>query len=303
MASGGAPVRLTAAQVRRWISPRKPDSHKGTFGHVLVVAGSRGLAGAAVLSASGALRAGAGLVTAAVPQSQQPIVARRIRPEAMTLAAPESSAGTFSPRAAAFLAQWMRKRRVTALALGPGLSRDAGTARFVRELLKRAPSAAKLRAAVADADAFLALSAVSPARFPKLPLIVTPHPGEIAFFSGISVESAQKDRARFAREFAKLYRVVCVLKGHRTIVSDGHQTFENTTGNPGMATGGSGDVLTGVIAALAAQTDSPLHAAAAGVFVHGLAGDLAAREKGQVSLLAGDIAEHLPQAFKSILKK
>lgn len=301
------PEKISASTVRAWLPRRSRDSHKGDYGHVLVVAGSRGMSGAAALCAWGALRGGAGLVTAAVPESQQPIVARKVRPEAMTLALPETDAGSLSTRAVPEMLSWMARRRVSSLAIGPGLSRKPETASAVRRLLAGAGrSPDRLLGAVLDADGFLALKPsrkADPLRSLRIPAVVTPHPGELAAFLGISVPAVQRHRLKSAREFARLYGVVCVLKGHSTIVSDGRRTFVNPTGNPGMATGGSGDVLTGLIAALLAQVKGgALEAAAAGVFLHGLAGDLAARRKTEIGLLAGDLAEALPEAFKTVLK-
>jgi NAD(P)H-hydrate epimerase len=234
------------------------------------------------------------------------MVARKIRPEAMTLALPETPEGAFSEKAAAPLLEKIRARRITALAAGPGLGRSPQAARFVLKLfsgLKLSPGS--VRCAVLDADGFLALkSRKDKIGAPGLPVIVTPHPGELAAFLGISVARVQSRRLEIAREFAKLYAVVCVLKGHATVVADGRRAFVNPTGNPGMATGGSGDVLTGLIAALSGQVSGgALETAAAGTFLHGLAGDFAARAKTQEGMLAGDIAEFLPQALRKVFGK
>lgn len=325
-------LKLSKKLVSSWLPKRKQDSHKGDYGHVLIVAGSKGMSGASILSAQGALRGGAGLVTLAVPESRESIVAKKVRPEVMTLAMPESKAGTFSQKAVAPLLEFVRKRKITSLAIGPGLSRNLETVRFVKKfflLLKK--NWFNLQGIVLDADGFLALKPKNSKYFflknLGLPVIVTPHPGELANFLEIKSEEIQKARIQFAKEFAKLYSVVCVLKGHQTTITDGREVYLNTTGNPGMATGGSGDVLTGLIAALIAQIqDSTPHqvggkiqsdlltssfqppastlllAACAGVYIHGLAGDLAKKEKTEMGMIAGDIAEKIPAAFNAVLQ-
>jgi NAD(P)H-hydrate epimerase len=306
-------AKLTKEHVRRWLPSRKRISHKGDYGHVLVIAGSKGMSGAGVLCALGALRGGAGLVTLAMPKSLLPAVTKKIRPEAMTLLLPETKVGAISEKAFTPVLNFIEKRRITAIAAGPGISRGESSKRFVQKLLMRL---CRIRSPgpegiVLDADGFLALSTedgTSILKKTSLPLIVTPHPGEMAKFCGVSTSSVQRDRAECAQKFAKLNGVVCVLKGAGTVVSDGHKTFVNTTGNPGMATGGSGDVLTGLIAALIPQISgfgipNPrlLRAAAAGVFIHGLAGDLARKEKTEIAMIAGDIAEKIPDAINAIL--
>ncbi|MBI1979759.1 MAG: NAD(P)H-hydrate dehydratase [Elusimicrobia bacterium] len=307
------PQILSARTIRPWIPQRKADSHKGDYGHTLIVAGSKGMSGAAMLSSLGALRGGSGLVTVALPESLQPIAAKFLRPEAMSLPLPETRQGTIHQKAAAFLTEWIRKRKVTSLAVGPGLSRDPRTIQFVRALYPLL-NQTEVSGIVLDADGFLALKAMrgspSPIIIGKgLPTIVTPHAGEMTqFCDGTSLRNV-RDRMELAEKFAKLYRVVCVLKGHRTVISDGERTYVNPTGNPGMATGGSGDVLTGLIAALVSQksktTMSPnarlLQSACVGVYVHGLAGDIGRNEKTEISLIAGDIAESIPKAFKELI--
>lgn len=309
-----------------WLTKRKPNSHKGDYGHVLIIAGSRGMSGASVLSAMGALRGGAGLVTVAVPENQQPIVAEKIRPEAMTLPLPETSEGTFAVDAISLLLNFVVKRKVTSIGLGPGLSRSFETRQFVQQLMIALSKAdRKMAGIVLDADGFLSLKpegGMDVFQDTDLPIIVTPHPGELAQFCGLKTFQIQENRIEFARKFAKLNRVVCVLKGYQTVITDGEKTFLNTTGNPGMATGGSGDVLTGLIAALIPQMkkgkervaesrnsqltthnfSNLLRAACVGVFIHGLAGDLAKKEKTEISMIAGDIAEKIPEAFARAIR-
>lgn len=301
MTSFGAPEKITRSLIRKWLKARPKDAHKGDFGHVLIVAGSRGMAGAGILSAHGALRGGAGLVTLATVKSQQPAAAKHLRPEAMTLGLPESKEGSLSIKAVPEIVSFMRKRKITSLVLGPGLSRKNGVPVFVRMLLSKIVSAPlRLKAVLLDADGFLSAPNLGGLKFP---LIVTPHAGEFSRFTGISMARIAADRIGTAKKFAKLNQVVCVLKGHRTVISDGDRAVVNPTGNPGMARGGSGDVLSGLIAALIenVQSHSPFYAACAGVYIHGLAGDLAAKEKTQIGMAAGDLAEKIPSAFKKIL--
>jgi ADP-dependent NAD(P)H-hydrate dehydratase / NAD(P)H-hydrate epimerase len=269
------------------------------FGHVLVVAGSRGMTGAAALCAAAALRSGAGLVTVAVPRSQQSVLARRGPREAMTLPLPESG-GVLSAGAAGAVLAFIRSRGVTSLALGPGLRVMPGTRRAVKEILERAGVPA-----VADADALNALAAGGWPRGLSGPVAVTPHPGELARLLGISVRAVQSDRPGAARRLARARGVICVLKGAGTLVTDGRLCLKNSTGNAGLAKGGSGDVLTGVIAALAGQTSGAdpaerlWRACATGVHIHGAAADRAAREKTRIGLTAGDVIEALPRAFRA----
>jgi NAD(P)H-hydrate epimerase len=304
-------IRLSKSIISRWIPKRKPETSKKDYGHVLLICGSKGMIGASTLCAWGALRGGAGLVTAAVPESRQNVVSKNIRPEAMTLPLPETLDGSIAPDAISRVLDFIRYRKISSLAIGPGLSRSSQTAQFVAELLESLnQSQEKLKGIVLDADGFIALKPDSGKNLLKdlnLPLIVTPHSGEMAKFCNLPVQKIDQNRMAFAEKFAKLYQVVCVLKGYRTVVCDQKQIYVNTTGNPGMAKGGSGDVLSGLIAALVpqiaqTQSDALLKAACAGVYVHGLAGDFAAKEKTKTAMMAGDIAEYLPKAFKTVSK-
>lgn len=296
--------------------PRRPrDAHKGTFGRVLVVGGSRGMMGAPALVANAALRSGAGLVTVACPRSIQPWVAV-LCPCATTLPLPEDDHGRIDPRAALELlreeGQLDEPAAPSVVAMGPGLGRgdtafDAGLVALAHAFGDdaRVP-------VVLDADALNALHKSDGEssgwdRALHFRTIITPHPGEMARLHRSSVAEVQADREGFAVRTAQLlsggrdhpdYRAVVVLKGSGTLVTDGVNIFRCRTGNPGMATGGSGDVLTGVIAALVAQRMSGIEASVLGVHVHGLAGDLAARARGPVSLIASDLLEHLPMAFR-----
>jgi ADP-dependent NAD(P)H-hydrate dehydratase len=272
------------------LPPRPPDSNKGMFGRVLVVAGSRGMSGAAVLCASAALRGGAGLVYLAVPQEIQPQVAVA-NPCYLTAGLPQDEQGSLSPAAEAGLLALCHAKDV--IACGPGLGRSPAITAIILALIPRAPVPL-----VIDADGLNALAGQTDRlRQRQPPVILTPHPGEFARLLNTDVPTVQSQRRQLAVRFALEHHLVLVLKGHVTIVTDGRRLYENGTGNPGMATGGTGDVLTGLIAALLGQRLEPFAAAQLGVYLHGLAGDLARDEVGEVSLIASDLLTHLPRAF------
>lgn len=278
------------------VPQRRPDSHKGSYGSVLVVAGSEGLAGAAALSSAAVLRSGAGLVTLAAPESLVDSVALRLPPEVMTVPLPETRARSIARSGADVVMG--RARSYDALAIGPGLSRNPETQEAVREIVSMSPVPV-----VVDADGLNALAAdleflVGLAERARVPLVFTPHPGEMARLTGLSVAEVQADRIRIAQECAEAWGAAVVLKGARTVIAgpDG-DVYINTSGNPGMATAGAGDVLTGVVAGLVAQGLDAVKAAALGVYVHGLAGDLARDEVGSSGLVASDILDRLPRAL------
>jgi NAD(P)H-hydrate epimerase len=291
---------LEAADAAAAFPARAPGSHKGTYGHVLVVAGSPGKTGAAVLAASGALRAGAGLVTVATPAPALALVATG-RAEVMTEALPVSPSGTLDrealPRALA-----LAKER-DAVVLGPGLGQEGRTRDFVRELVQRCGVPL-----VVDADG-LNLLAPGPRGIDaatgllrrETPTLVTPHPGEMARLVGGTTAEVQRRRLETARSFAMETGATVVLKGQRTIVADHEgRAAVNPTGNAGMATGGTGDVLAGILGALLARGLDPWTAATAGVYLHGLAGDHAAALRGQAGMTAGDLVEALPAAILAL---
>ncbi|MFO0775467.1 MAG: NAD(P)H-hydrate dehydratase [Nitrospiraceae bacterium] len=286
---------LTSQQITEMFPPRRLTAHKGTYGHLGIVAGSCGKTGAAALAARAALRCGAGLVTVAIPKSLNPIVETLLL-EAMTLPLSDTRDGSLARSSASALRQFAKDK--TALAVGPGIGQHRDTVRLIREWLPTVPIPC-----VVDADA---LNAVAPAatHLPraKAPRILTPHPGEMARLAGLShARLVNADRLAIATQFAAKHGAIVVLKGARTIVADPDgRCAINPTGNPGMATGGTGDVLTGTIAALLAQGRSPWDAACAGTYVHGLAGDQAAAAIGSIGLLASDVAEHLPHAISSL---
>jgi NAD(P)H-hydrate epimerase len=286
--------RLEAADVRPCFPPRDLDAHKGRFGHLLVVAGSLGKTGAAVLAGRAALRSGAGLCTIAAPASQQPIIASRA-PEYMTEALPETAGQCLSLEAKDRIVELAH--RMDAVALGPGLSLDPEAQELARVLVRELP-----RPMVVDADALSALAGhLDLLRRAAGPRALTPHPGEMARMLGTTVEAVQADRIEMTRAFAREHGVAIALKGAHTVIAgaDG-QVAINPTGNPGMAKGGSGDVLTGIAGALLAREIGPAAALHAGCYVHGLAADVAVRDLGEYGMLASDIIERLPAALRAL---
>src|SRR5687767_6960076 len=292
------------ADARRWLVETRypPNSYKNTHGHAIIVAGARGFTGAAALCANAAMRAGAGLVTVATPASAQPLVASQVMAEVMTAALAETDRGAVSDDASSFFSKFSESADV--IAIGPGLSsEDDRTRKFVRRVVenRRTP-------VVVDADG---LNCLSP--WPgdlrgsaELPIVLTPHPGEMLRMMGTSDKSALNDRIAAARKFATQHEVILLLKGGRSLVAapDG-RVFLNSTGNAGLGTAGTGDTLTGVIAGFLAQAKSServsaLNTVIAALYVSGLAGDLAARGLGMRCMVASDIREHLSAAICSI---
>jgi ADP-dependent NAD(P)H-hydrate dehydratase len=300
------------------LPPRRPDAHKGDFGTALIVGGSRGMAGAVSLAGMAALRGGAGLVRLAVPDAIADTVAG-FEPSYMTAPLPCDAAGRITAAAFDRIVELVEK--ATVIACGPGLSRSLELDQLVQRLYREIA-----KPMVFDADALNAL-ATEPETLvhPGGPRILTPHPGEFARLIGggiggadIPVCQKRRDpsgrqeclphrglapdlRAEAAVQLAARCGIVVVLKGHRTLVTDGARRAINATGNPGMATGGTGDVLTGLITSLACQHLEPFDAARLGVHLHGLAGDLAAEELGEVSLIASDLILYLPDAICDIM--
>jgi NAD(P)H-hydrate epimerase len=269
-------VVRTVTRVPR-LPARARDAHKGTFGTVLIVAGSTGMLGAAILAARGALRGGAGLVRACLPNALRAPFTVAV-PGATTLAR------SGAPRA------WCKD--ADALVAGPGLGATAATRAAIRALLGAARGPCVL-----DADALNVLAPLRRALPRRAPLVLTPHPGEAGRLLGSDAKTVQADREGAALALSARAGHVVVLKGARTLVTDGARLFRNTTGNPGMASGGSGDVLAGLLGALLAQGMEPFDAACLGVHAHGAAGDLVARRLSQ----AGLIAEDLPLAIAEVL--
>jgi NAD(P)H-hydrate epimerase len=272
------------------VPPRPADSHKGTFGRLLIVAGSRGMSGAAALAGWGALRGGAGLVDVATPASVQPIIAG-MEPSWLSLALPEDADGRLDRAAFPVIAQ--RWEAVSAVAIGPGWGVTDKTRRVARLIIEQCP-----RPMVVDADGLTALVEQADAwNKSPAPRIVTPHPGEFSRMRGVDTKDIQSDRVAHATAFAREHRVIVVLKGHGSVVTDGERVVINSTGNPGMATGGTGDVLTGLTGALLAQHMPAFDAARLAVYLHGLAGDLAAAELSEPGLIASDLPRFLGRAW------
>ena len=282
------------ADAERLFPERPREAHKGTYGHLLVIGGSRGKTGAAALAARAALRTGAGLVTVGVAASQQPIVAGLLV-ESMTEILPEIASGAIGLDAVAVVRALAEGR--TAVALGPGLGLEPDTQEAARCLIEDIP-----RPMVVDADALSALAGhLEILRRARGPRCLTPHPGEMARMLGVAVADVERDRVECVRRFAGEHGVHLVLKGASSVVGDPEgRVCLNPTGNPGMASGGMGDVLTGMVGALLARRAEPGPALIAAVYVHGLAGDLAAARLGQESLVAGDVVEALPEALRAV---
>lgn len=276
---------------------RKKDTHKGTFGHLLILAGAMGKTGAAVMAGKAALKMGAGLVTLGTPRSCLPVIARSIV-EIMTEPLAETSAQTIAFDALESIQKFSKGK--DAGLIGPGISTHESTAQLILDLLPELQIPLVL-----DADALNILSQ-EPDVLKSLshPVVLTPHPGEFARLCGTDTSRIAKEKLELAPKFAAEYGVYLVLKGYKTLIAtpDG-RVYVNPTGNPGMATGGSGDVLSGMLAAMIMQEKDILTAVLAAVYVHGLAGDLAAEEFGEKSLLAGDLITLLPFALKSLAGK
>ncbi|MHC5145757.1 MAG: NAD(P)H-hydrate dehydratase [Planctomycetota bacterium] len=280
------------------LEKRPVDGHKGTFGKVLIVGGSAGFSGAAALAGKAALRSGAGLVRVAVPQSVQPVVASF--DPCYTMIGLSDDNGQLSSKAVTELAKHLPDNDV--VAFGPGVGTGAGVKDVLLSLI--AVEGLKL---IIDADGLNVLSQCGGAggwlEKKKADVVLTPHPGEMArLWKSVFREPMPEDRQECAAKFAKRTNTIVVLKGAGTIVTDDEQVYVNTTGNPGMATAGSGDVLTGIITALAGQGLPLFDAAVLGVFVHGLAGNIAAAVHGQISLIATDIIENLSGAFGQVVE-
>jgi NAD(P)H-hydrate epimerase len=291
VASGIRTFLLEESDIRGYFPARRADVHKGSFGHVLVLAGSVGKTGAAALAGRSSLRSGAGLCTIGTPASQQPVVAT-LGMEAMTEALAETPGRTLSLAARDLIMELAA--RVDAVALGPGLSLHPETQALARELVADMP-----RPMVVDADALTALAGhLDVLGRAAAPRVLTPHPGEMARMLGRTIAEVQADRIETVRAFCVRYGTTVVLKGAGSVIGapDG-RVFVNPTGNAGMATGGAGDVLTGMVGAFLARGLPALSALQAAVFLHGRAGDLACRQWGPEGLIAGDIVEAIPRAL------
>jgi NAD(P)H-hydrate epimerase len=276
------------------LSRNKPGVHKNVFGHVLILAGSARTLGAAALSGLAAMRSGAGLVTIGTPRGLNIALQKKISPVIMTMPLAQTKEQSLSTKAFAAI----KKSIATfdALAIGPGLSRHPDTQRFIRKVIAEID-----KPMVIDADGLNALEGhLDVLTKTKSLKILTPHPGEMSRMTGVKKGALEKDRKKYAREFAKKYRCILVLKGHQSIVASSRgQIYVNKTGNAGMATAGTGDVLTGIMAALLGQGVPGFEAARCGVYLHGKAGDLAAKAGSKAGMIATDIVDAIPGVLKS----
>lgn len=287
-------IEITLKHATTLLPPRGATSHKGDFGHVLVVAGAQGYSGAARLAGEGALRSGAGLVTVAVPTSIQDVVAGGLA-EAMTRGLPSAAAGTFAVAAGVEAAMLARGR--SACVVGPGITTGDDVGRFLEGFLALAAGVPM----VLDADALNLLASGAGTLTAAAPAVLTPHPGEAARLLGVSTAEVQADRNAAAHRLAAMTAGAVVLKGHETLVAarDGRIAV-NRSGGHGLAKGGSGDVLAGLIGGLLAQGLGAFEAACLGVFVHGLAGDIAQAQVGARAMLARDVLAALGEAWRTI---
>jgi len=294
-AEGVALELVEEEDVRRALPPRAREAHKGDFGHLLVVAGSRGKPGAAALAALGCLRTGAGLVTVATGRNAQPMVHAHC-PEVMVEPLTETEKGTLSRKVLPSLLRMVESMDL--LVLGPGLGQATDVAQVIRKLVEKVEIPV-----VVDADGLNAFAGKAEMiqGSAKRPRIVTPHPGEMARLLGCRTTEVQRDRVAAARKFARKNRCITVLKGYHTLTAaPSGEVFINPTGNPGLATAGTGDVLAGMIGALVAQTGDPLSGTVAAVYLHGLAGDRAAAHRGESGMMATDLLEHIPEATETL---
>jgi len=274
---------------------RDPDSHKGNYGHVVIIGGSNGFSGAPIMASKAAIRSGAGLVTAVVPSEIYNVVASSSQ-EVMVRPAPDDGEGRFAADALDIIMDFIKK--ADAIAIGPGMQVSDDIIYILGTILNNVNIPVVL-----DADALNAIAKQPDLLFAKkAPLVLTPHPGEMSRLTGLTVNEVQKNRIKTAADFAKEHDVVLILKGAATVTAcpDNH-VYINSTGNAGMATGGSGDVLTGIIASLIAQGMKIEEAAYTAVFSHGLAGDMAAKSRGMHGMIAGDIIDNIPMCFKEFL--
>ena len=272
---------------------RKADSHKGDYGRILILAGSNRFSGAALLCAASTLRAGAGTVTVGVPASINPALIKNKTSEVMTLPLPETEAGKLSLKAFSKIKHILKK--TTVLVIGPGLDNDKSTYALIRKIVKTTTLPI-----VIDADALNALNHhLGILKRHQGKIILTPHTKEMADLFSIDIAFIKKNRKLVAKKYAKDYNSVIILKGHQSIVTDGKTNFYiNKTGNPGMATAGSGDVLSGIVGAFLGQGLDAFNAAKYATHIHGLAGDIAAKDKTQIGLIASDIIDKIPVAIK-----
>ena len=273
---------------------RSADAHKGSFGHTAIVAGSVGMTGAATLAAEGALRIGTGLVTVLIPESLNDIMEVKLT-EAMTIPVPQGNARAFGMASLESVLEYVNKW--DSAVIGPGFGRDEDTIAFTLALIRKLKTPA-----IIDADALYAVSTdLSVLGKCKASLVLTPHPGEMAALLGTTTEQVQSNRLEAARSFAKEHGVTVVLKGAGTVIAEPEgDAYINTTGTPGMATGGTGDVLSGMMGGLLVQERRRTYAATAAVYLHGLAGEIAARKRGEAAMIASDLADSIGDAIREV---
>lgn len=272
---------------------RKAKSHKGDYGHILILAGSGRFSGAALLCAEAALRAGAGLVTLGIPKSINPAMIKNKPKEVMTLPLPETREGTLALAALTKITSFLKNTDV--LIIGPGLGKNKSTYALIRKIIARTHIST-----VIDADALNALNDyLQILKLHKGEIILTPHQMEMSRLFSVSLDFLKKSRKLVAKKYAKYYNSTIILKGHNSVVTDGiKHLYINKTGNPGMATAGSGDVLSGIVGAFLSQGLNGFKAAKYATYIHGLAGDIAAKDKTQMGLIASDIIQRIPDAIK-----
>ncbi|MBU1911987.1 MAG: NAD(P)H-hydrate dehydratase [Candidatus Omnitrophica bacterium] len=289
-------MTATRRKLEGLLKKRPRNSHKGDFGHIFILAGSRGLTGAAALCSNAAMRSGAGLVTLGIPVSLNSIMSRKLT-EVMTASLPETDKITLSLKAEKEILKKSKASNV--VVLGPGLSQHPETQKLINKLIFKIN-----KPMILDADALNAISKNPDAlKKIKTEYVITPHRGEMARLISKSREYIKNNRLTVAKKFSRDYNAVVVLKGAGTIVAAPNRDYYiNNTGNPGMATAGSGDVLAGIIAGFLGQGLKVFDASVLGVYVHGLAGDLAAKDKGEIGLISGDILENIPYAIKILTR-
>lgn len=288
---------ITKEEIKKLLPKRPKDAYKNMFGHVLVLAGSAGLTGAAVLASHAALRIGAGLVTLGIPKTLNAIVAVKLT-EVMTKPLAETDEQTLSLKALDAINNLIQLRAINVVVIGPGLSTHPETVELVRSIV----SSSKVPLVI-DADGINALvGKLDLIKNAKSSIIFTPHAGELGRLIAQHATDIKKAGVKYPVQFSRETGAGCILKGYHTIVTNGDGVFINNTGNPGMATAGSGDVLSGMVGGLVAQGLDVFAAAKAAVYIHGLAGDLAVKETTEMGLIASDIIRAIPEALKAVIR-
>ena len=286
-------------EVIRNIFKRKKNSYKNNFGHILVIASSYNMPGAGVLCSNASICSGAGLVTFAFPKSAYPVIAKNIKPEIMLLPLEEKN-NQFTNKAKKQILNFIEKRKITSVVIGCGCGKNSSVKNLIKSIIKKFEIYV-----IIDADGINSLanqqknSILKDFVNSKAKIIITPHPKEFERISGVKYIDESSYRKKITKTFAKDNKIICVLKGYKTVVSDGNKVYINNTGNPGMATAGSGDVLSGIIAAFVCnENKNLLLKVSTAVYIHGLAGDIASKTKTQVSMTASDIIDNIYSAIK-----